>query len=220
MKPLILIPARAGSKRLPGKNLQKIGDTTLVEWAITAAQEAMDCRIIVSSDSSDVLNISSEHRVDCHFRNPEISTDDTPSIEVVRQVFRDQGDGGGAGWGPHNAVILLQPTSPFRIAADITGAWELYLDRKGDAVVSVSDGITGGDWLYEIGHADRLRPIRQTKNLYVPNGAIFILSREAIGAHLDWWTGITYAYRMPLNRSIDIDTQADLDMARAIYARG
>ena len=83
-------------------------------------------------------------------------------------------------------------------------------------MVSVTDA--KADYVFEIGHADRLRPVQSLPDLVVPNGAIYLLTAKAIASGLDWWTGVTIAYWMPQSRSLDIDTEEDLEHARQLWA--
>lgn len=207
MKPLVLIPARGGSKRLPGKNMAMLGGKTLIEWAVLSAGRAGFHTITVSTDDSNVAREANRFGSEVHWRNPVLASDEAESIDVVRAVAAD-----------YDAVILLQPTSPLRTFEDVVGAWRLWSDSKADAVISVK---RFEPRVLTLGHADRLREHNLNGGFYIENGAIYILRAEAIRAGQDWYTcPVTYGYIMPPERSIDIDTPADLDDARKVIERG
>jgi len=111
-------------------------------------------------------------------------------------------------------IILLQPTSPFRTTQDILNVYDMMLESKGDAVVSVTDGPY--DLVFQLGHANRMRT---REDIVVANGAIYAITTRALLGGEDWYSGVSYAYRMPKDRSLDIDTQADFELAKAMLER-
>lgn len=209
-RPLLLIPARGGSKRLPRKNAAIIGDLpgigpmTLVECAIREARLSGLGDVMVSTDDSEISQIAGHWRCNLHWRSPALRGDDVPTIDIVRAVTEDRSEPEFPNhpglWPGFDAIILLQPTSPLRIAADIIGAWEVMKRTGVESVVS---------------HV----PDADDPNKLIPNGAVYILTVDAIKRGFDWWGVVTQWYRMPPERSIDIDTQADLDRAREMYAQ-
>lgn len=202
-----LIPARGGSRRLPGKNLQELGGVSLVGLAIRQAQASkVFADVGVSSDDPAILDEANRYGAVALPRPAHLSGDQATSISVVRH------HGGPSGYD----VALLQPTSPFRTADDIRNAVAVLENTGGDAVVSVTDA--KADYVFEHGHADRLRPVQSLPDLVVPNGAIYLLTAKALAEGLDWWTGVTYSYWMPQSRSLDIDTEEDLELARELWA--
>lgn len=203
-KVLALIPARGGSVRVPRKNLADLGGKSLLQWAVDAANGSKYIdTIVVSTDDLEVLGAATVLGCETLHRAPHLACDDTPMIPVVKEVAHN--------YRLADVIILLQPTSPFRTSQDIDAAYELFMASNADAVISVTDGPE--DYVFEIGHAGR---IRRSTNVVVPNGAIYILDVEALSAGHDWYSGITYAYKMPRDRSLDIDTPMDLAMARAV----
>lgn len=210
MKTLALIPARGGSKRLPGKNLAMLGDRSLLGWAIWAAHQN-GMRAIVSTDDSGISQEAERYRCDVHWRNPELASDEATSIDVVRRVYEEYGEG-------FDVVILLQPTSPLRTPGDVLSALNILDNLGGDAVISVK---RFEPRVLTLGHADRLREHNLNGGFYIENGAVYILRGDAIRAGHDWFTcPVTYGYVMPPERSIDIDTAADLADARSVVERG
>lgn len=130
MKILAIVPARGGSKRLPGKNMRSVGGIPLVGHAIRAAH-GMD--VVVSSDDLDTMlyALSIEG---CMYlkRPPRLSTDEAKSADVVLHVLEEL-EG-------YDAFILLQPTSPLRTSKDVQRAIELFRKANADSLVSFSVG--------------------------------------------------------------------------------
>lgn len=207
MKMLGLIPARGGSRRLPGKNIADLGGKPLIAWTIeTATASGVFDEVAVSSDSPEILDVADRYGAKTIERPGRIARDDTPSLPVVTHALHERNV---------DAVMLLQPTSPFRNVDDIKTVADLLSQRNSDSVVSVVDA--PGDLVFQIGHANRLRP--EGKPLVRCNGAIYAITTAALAAGEDWYSGLAYAYRMPPERSLDIDTQFDLDIARMMLER-
>lgn len=214
MKALGIVPARAGSKRLPGKNLATIGGRSLVRIAAQCGLAVLD-HVVVSTEDEDVWLSAcvgtEDPRLTWRQRPAHLATDAADSMGVVRDVVQNT----NLDW---DAVVLLQPTSPLRLPEDVGACLMLLVANKAEAVVTVTDQV-GKDWLFELGHANRLRPVSVRDGLCVPNGAVFALTRQAYEAGYDWWTApLVYGHVMPKSRSIDIDTADDLAMARALAA--
>ncbi len=201
-----LIPARSGSQRLPKKNLADLGGLTLLEWSINAARDAkLFDHIVVSTDDPEITNLAKHRACEAIDRPKELARNETEMLPVVkhaRVLF------------PADVIILLQPTSPFRTAEDINLAYEQLRSFKADSVVSVTPAPRA--LAFEIGHANR---IREAKNVVVPNGALYLITQEHLDTGGDWYNGLVYSYLMPKERSLDIDTQYDLDIARMVVAK-
>lgn len=119
MKMVALIPARAGSKRCPGKNTRLLAGHPLIAYTIAAAQDSgVFSHIIVSSDDSDTLSLAEEQGVFGVLRPERLATDDSPDIEWVRHAHDARG--------PADAFAILRPTSPFRTAETIQRAFKQF----------------------------------------------------------------------------------------------
>lgn len=198
-----LIPARAGSERLPGKNTIDLGGKPLIGWTIEAARaSAIFDEIIIATNDHAVAAIAEKYKCDVLDRPDEVSQPDSPSLDLVRYVQNKTNS---------DTITLLQPTSPFRSSEDIVNAHKLFEDRGADTVISIK--MANSNLVFALGHADRLRP---KENSYMENGALYIVSTKHLQAGGDWYSGLTYGYLMPYNRSIDIDTKYDLEKARAL----
>lgn len=131
-----LVPARGGSKGIPGKNGRLLGGVPLLARAVRAGQEA-GCvdRILVTTDSEDLAAIGAWAGADVPFLRPaELARDDTPMLPVMQHAVRHVLEGG---WEP-DLVLLLQPTAPFRRVEDLrTAVARLWSEEGADSIVSV-----------------------------------------------------------------------------------
>ncbi len=215
MTAIALIPARSGSKRISNKNLEYVGRHSLVCRAInTAFETKLFDRVVLSTDAVEIAEHAKSHFNDLtiFMRPAKLAQDTTPMLPVVHHVVEEYAK---QFKGPPDDIVLLQPTSPFRTVDDIRSAFDLYKRFSGDAVVSVTE--PEEDLVFNIGHASRLR---HSPGVVVPNGAIYILWVGALACGQDWYSGVSYAYRMPKERSLDIDTTQDLILARTIENMG
>lgn len=150
-----LIPARANSKRFPGKNTRKLGDHPLLAYTIGAAQRAgIFDKILVCSDAKSVIQLAHEYKAETYLRPG--SADTEPDIDWVQPVL-DYLDP------PFDAFAILRPTSPFRTAESIRWAWNLFtMAHTFDslrAVRAVAEH-PGKMWtLHESGHLLTLQPL-------------------------------------------------------------
>src|SRR5689334_8446134 len=201
-----LIPARRGSVRLPDKNLRLLAGKSLVRRAVECARGCESLTAIAVSTEDEAIAAEAITAGAVHIaRPPELATAETPMLPVLRHAydFLECSD--------LEAIVLLQPTSPLRTSQDIVNCIELCNETGADAVVSVTDG--GSDVAYHVRHARRLERI---PHVVIPNGAVYVLRVSSMLAGYDWFSGETYAYEMPKDRSIDIDTAQDFEIARII----
>lgn len=169
---MAVIPARGGSKRVPRKNLREYHGHTLLEWAITHAEQSKYIdEIAVSSDDQEILDAAGGYAL---WRPDELATDDASSEDVVRHALFEC---------PSDWVVLLQPTSPLRTTEDIDACIERA--QMGFGCISIG-------------------PDDQT------NGAVYVATREWIMEHDFSHMGLM-KYRMPEERSLDIDNPEDFD---------
>lgn len=203
-----LIPARGGSVRIPKKNLERIGKDTLVERAIKSAFMARSLDLVaVTSDDPFIQRLSRDAGAFVIERPAELSRGDQPMQLTVVAHALDVMEAAGNHF---DAVMLLQPSSPLRTAVDMDGCAEILEGiRAADSVVSVTAG--GEGIAFQVRHAKRLERI---PDIVIPNGAIYLMRIASLREGKNWFSGETYAYQMPKDRSVDIDTPADLEIAR------
>jgi CMP-N-acetylneuraminic acid synthetase len=219
-----LIPARGGSKAIPGKNIVQVAGMPLVWWTIQAAQQAEGLsRIAVTTDSEEIANIVTQFGLEVPFLRPaELAQDTAPTMLAILHAIRWYEE--YEAYCP-DLVMCLQPTSPLRIAEDIDSAIALALD-KGTSVVSVTPVHRHPYWMKQVDAEGRAtdfvtvdRPIHRRQDLptvYAPNGAIYLARREILLQRETFYTENTHAYVMPPQRSLDIDTPWDLYLADLI----
>jgi len=122
-----LIPARGGSKRVPRKNLSSVAGKPLLAWTIEAAQSAQRLdRVVLSTDDDEIAGLGSKLGVEVPFRRPpELASDTAAGSDVTVHAVRSLAERGDT----FDYVVVLQPTSPLRVAADIDAAIELLLTK-------------------------------------------------------------------------------------------
>ena len=223
MNVLGLIPARAGSKSIPKKNLVDLGGRPLIAWTIEAAMNSSLSRVIVSTDSNEIAAVCKSFGTEVPFMRPEeISKDDSLSIDVVIHALDTLKE-------EFDSVMLLQPTSPFRSVSDINSAIQLLAEA--DSVISVEavEGmhparmkfINTDGYLVDPVFAEEVEnmPRQQLAPLYIRNGAIYFTKPDSI-SQLTFKGMKSKALIMPSLRSTNIDTEFDLQIARALLAGG
>lgn len=230
MRVLGIIPARAGSKRVPGKNLRPLNGKELVARSIEAALGAPSLsKVVVSSDSEEVLAVARRYPEVVALRRPDaFSTDTSPAIEYVRhalETLEGQGDG------RYDAVAIVQPSSPFTLASDI---------EETVATLKKSPEASSAVTVMEVEHAlhpvkfkrlegDQLLPLlddergrmaaHELPKVYVRNCSVYV-SRRATIEQGELIGTDSRAVVMPRERSLDINDELDFDFARFLAGRG
>jgi N-acylneuraminate cytidylyltransferase len=144
---LAVIPARGGSKGLPGKNIRPLAGLPLLAHSIRAAALTPEVtRCVVTTDSADIADIARAHGGDVPFLRPaELAADDTPMAPVVRHALECVETEEGR---PYDALLLLDPTSPARVPAQLAeAARRLAATPALDGVVSVSEPTFNPVWV-------------------------------------------------------------------------
>jgi len=131
-----VIPARAGSKRIPGKNIKPFNGQPMIAWSIRAARlSGLFERIVVTTDSEEIVAIATEHGAECPFRRPaDLADDHTPTAPVVRHALQwllDQGQ-------RVDAACCLYATAPFVQAGDLRTGYETLTSTGCGAAFTVS----------------------------------------------------------------------------------
>ncbi len=206
-----VIPARAGSRRLPGKNLCRLGGRPLVAWTCEAARASgvLDA-LYINTDSPEIAAVARACGAQCPTLRPaHLAADDTPTRDANLFLLDLLARRGARA----DAVMILQPTSPLRTADDIRAAWALYEEHAPCAVVSVAP-VAPEAWLGRIARNGEFERSAGDELMYRLNGAIYIHGWD------DYVTNHaarrTMAYVMPASRAIDIDTAEDLEHVRSI----
>lgn len=181
-------------------------------------------RVIVSTEDADIAKVSATAGAEVPFLRPlELCLDETPGIEPVLHAVQMLND--MESYQP-DYVMLLQPTSPLRSSEDIDQAGLLAVERSANAVVSVVETKEHPYWSKKIMSDGQMRDlVEQTiayersqdlPKAYVLNGAIYLIRREVLLQYRSFYPPTTYPYIMPPQRSLDIDTPWDLQLADLI----
>ncbi|HDC4521352.1 MULTISPECIES: cytidylyltransferase domain-containing protein [Enterobacter cloacae complex] len=226
MKKIAIIPARGGSKRLPGKNIKKICGRPLIEWTIEAALKSkLFDRIIVSTDSDEIREISIRAGAEVpYLRSPELSSDTATTNDVVTDIVNWL-EGTGV---VVSTIMILQPTSPLRTETDIINAFDLMVEKKAKAIVSVCEiehPIQYCNVLEDDLSMDNFIPeasIKRTQDLptyYRLNGSIYLFNRDYVSNINTIYSKGTFAYIMNRFNSIDIDEEIDFELAEILLSK-
>jgi CMP-N-acetylneuraminic acid synthetase len=228
MSILALIPARSGSKGVPGKNLRPLAGRTLIEYAARAARESgVVDRAVLSTDAEDIAAEGRRAGLDVPFLRPaELARDDTPMKPVIEHALETLAS---RGFEPE-IVLLLQPTSPMRMPEHVRSAVRMLRTSNADSVVSVVElpRHLSPDYVMRV-EGGLLEP-------FLPQGASVTRRQDARPAYVRdgtvyaFWTrtlreqGSIYGRRcVPLlvdaADSITIDSAEDWDAAERLIER-
>lgn len=220
MKFAAIIPARSGSKRLPGKNLRTVGGVSLVERAVHSAWPCAS--VCVSTDSEEIADVARRAGATVLMR-PAALADDLASTEaVIAHWWRSLPIAERP-----DAIVLLQPTSPLRTRRHVSDAMRLLDTSGADSVVSVRRGGTFAGRAYPRDGWIQLRPFRpidhrprtqDARAIVEENGAVYITRAASWVATQNRMGGTVAAFEMGALESIDVDTAEDLDLAEAAHA--
>ncbi|TRX70546.1 cytidylyltransferase domain-containing protein [Carboxylicivirga sp. M1479] len=223
---LFIIPARGGSKGLPGKNTKLLNGKPLIHYSIEAALELTKKEnICVTTDDQEIIRVSEQTGIKVPFIRPaDLATDTANTWQVVQHAvnwYKEKGK-------TFETVILLQPTSPFRRAKHIGEAYNL-MDEKTEMLVSVKE--TKCNPYFNLFEEDNKGFIHQSKKanftrrqdcpaIYEVNGAIYILNLSlSLNLNKPWDSEKIKKYVMSSEDSIDIDTKCDWENAIS-FTRG
>jgi len=213
-----VIPARGGSKGIPGKNLKRIAGQPLVAWTIQAAQRASHVqRVIVSTDDPAIAQVAREHGAEVVERPAELSNDTASSeaalLHALEHLEQTQD------YRPE-LLVFLQCTSPLTEAGDIDGAVQQLLDQKADSALSVTRfhyflwRPLGGGGADGINHDKRVRLRRQDREPeFLETGAVYVMRVAGFRASRHRFFGKTVLYETPAERVCEIDEPIDLQLA-------
>ncbi|MFQ6048958.1 MAG: cytidylyltransferase domain-containing protein [Phycisphaerae bacterium] len=215
---LAIIPARAGSKAQPGKNLMPLGGKPMIAHTLAAALSSrLVARTVVSTEDDQIARVGLACGAEVPFRrDPALAEDGVSNLQVfIDAIEQMRSLGCPADW-----AVLLQPTSPLRTAADIDAAGRRMLQTGADAVVSVCPArphpwlamqIDADGWISPAFFDGPAQPARQRfRPMYYLNGAIYLVRIEPFLQRRSMYGPRTTAYLMPAERSVDVDSLLDL----------
>jgi CMP-N,N'-diacetyllegionaminic acid synthase len=223
---LALIPARAGSKGVPGKNKASILGKPLIQYTIESALSAPSIsKIVVSSDDEEILALAMEMGISTIKRPAELAKDDSNVVDVVKHTIEKYK---GKENNNFDAIVLLQPTSPLRSGKDIENAIELFLLNRNETVCSVykaDDNHPARMYSIKDGKLKSLMPdlshIRRQDlpPVYHRNGCIYVFSELiALSGYIIHDSMVPYV--MNKSSSVNIDGPEDLLLLETILKNG
>ena len=228
MRIIAIIPARSGSKGLKDKNIKELNGTPMMAYTIEAANSCgiFDC-VHVSTDSEKYADIARKYGADVPFlRSQEMSSDTADSWDAVLEVLnRYKGLEK-----EFDMVTLLQPTSPIRTGEDIKNAFNIFIAKDANAVISVCESDHPIEWYRPLLNDNDMSAFatseeksgrRQDADTYYRmNGSIYMLNTTYLKENpRNIIRNKVYAYIMDKYSSIDIDTQFDFDIAEAVIKK-
>ena len=225
MNVLALITARGGSKTIPRKNIIDVAGKPLIAYTIAAARAGRHVtRTVVSTDCPEIAAVGRTWGAEAPFLRPvALAQDHTLGVDPVIHAVQ---------WlAEHEAyqpdyVVLLQPTSPLRTATDIDGALDLATAKNADAVVGLTPAEIHPNWIKHIdaaGHMVNPIPLHQADRnrqdhpaCYYVNGAIYVIRPAVLLAGRSLFPPGAYAYVMPPERALDINTPWELHLVELV----
>lgn len=219
-----VIPARGGSKGIPAKNIRPLCGRPLIAYTIEAALNAATlARVVVSTDSLEIAAVARAAGVEVPFMRPaDLATDAALSLPVMQHATREMERIAAQRF---DVIVMLQPTTPLRTAADIDASVNRLVESGADSVISVVD-VGGyhplrmkrlvGDHLL-INYIDQgdedMRPRQSLPPVFIRNGALYVTRRDVLMHEQSFVGRDSRGYVMPRDRSVNIDSIHDLVVA-------
>lgn len=226
MASLGIIPARGGSKGVPGKNLRPIGGKPLIAWTIERALAAPSVdTVLVSTDDERIAAVAREHGAEAPFLRPaELATDEAPTEPVMAHAL----DWYAARGQTFDTITLLQPTSPLRLNGTIEAAFRQFRDEGADSLIGVVESHhffwrrgagAGAEAFYDYGNRPRRQDIAAADRLYRETGSIYISRVDAFRRSGNRLSGSIALFVMDELEGWEIDSEADFAVLDALVAR-
>ena len=216
---LFLVPARAGSRRVPGKNLRTVAGIPLVGWAVRAARLAGLAigggphQVVCSTDSPDIGSVALQWGADCVIERPApLATGDATSLYVALHALETFGAAGAR----FRALVLVQPTSPLTDPADLRAAVARF-DAGAPSVVSVTPSHPSS-WHLAVG-AGAVQTVDSAVSDadHLLTGAFYVVDPDALARDRRFVVdGATVGHVVPPDRSLDIEEELDLALVQGI----
>jgi CMP-N,N'-diacetyllegionaminic acid synthase len=215
---LAIIPARKGSKRIKNKNLKNFCGKPLICWTIEAALKTKNIDEIYVSTDSVAIKKMVEKKYNLFIKNlrpKKISLDDSKMILAIKDAINNANK-------KTENIVLLQPTSPLRSTKDINNAINIYLKNKSSSLVSVTKLVSPYYLTKIVKLQKNLDVIFQKNNfknedVFVRNGPAILITKVTNILQNNLYSKKILAYEMPFERSIDINTLEDFNLAKKLF---
>lgn len=224
-KVLALVPARGGSKGLPGKNVRSLCGRPLIQWSIDTALACKEIdAVVVSTDDAQIAAVAVTAGAEVPFlRPPALAGDTASSIDVVIHALDFLESKGRV----FDIVLLLEPTSPLREVADIQVALQRMVDTGAAAIVSVCRAeSTHPAFMFRTTGQGRLEPFmsasptgvrrQEIEPLFYLEGTLYASTVEAIRERRSFYHEDTLAYEVAKWKALEIDDIEDFQMVEAL----
>ncbi len=221
-----VIPARGGSKSVPGKNIRWLGGKPLLAWSIDVARQVSEIdRIIVSTDDAEIASVGRSHGAEVYARPPHLATDEALVIDALKDLLQTlQGQGETPEW-----LVLLEPTCPLRVADDVRDCLNLVAQGVYDSVATFKDAelnphrawrlVDGVPEVFIPGAIPWL-PRQKLPKAYQLNGAVYVFRSSLLAWEAkSLLVGKLGAVLMPRDRSQDIDDSVDFTIVEALLKK-
>jgi len=225
---IAIIPARGGSKGLPGKNIKPLHGVPLICHSIQAALKAKSIsRVIVSTDDDEIANIARECGAEVPFMRPlELAADKSMVMDAyfytIDRLANESNE-------VIESFVALLPTVPLRLPKDIDNTVSVFVSNRADSVISVTEAVVPVQWYRKISNngvlSDYLPEFnavinrQELEQMYIPNGAVYVFRTERLRETRQYYMNKTYPYIMPRGRSADIDEQLDFEWAEFLMQK-
>lgn len=225
LKYLAIIPARKGSKRLPNKNILKLGNKPLIAWTIEAALKSKYIdEVMVTTDSAEIAVFAKNYGAKVPFIRPnELATDKASSNDVVKHAvdfYKQKGQ-------TFENIILLQPTSPLRTTNNIDNAIKLQIEKNANSIISVCETDHSPLWSNTLNSDNSMEKFikpevkgkrsQDLETYYRLNGAVYIVKTSTFLKEKSFFSKKkSFAYKMDKKHSIDIDDEIDFKLAEIV----
>jgi len=222
-KILCVIPARGGSKGVPGKNIKELGGKPLIAWSIEQAHASrLIDRTIVSTDSEEIARVSRRFNAEVPFLRPaELATDSAGTIDVLLHAmdWMEQKEHFS-----FDILLLLHTTAPLRTVQDIDNCLTMLIDDHYDNVFSVNDSHKNPYFNMVEPRGGTIRLVKDgtftsrqaTPPVYDINCSIYAWQKDILREKKSLFLDRTHVYVMPKERSIDIDDPIDFKIVEAL----
>jgi len=222
---LAIIPARGGSKGVPGKNIKPIAGKPLINYTIDAALKSKSVsQVVLSTDSEEIARIGKAAGAEVPFMRPDyLAGDQAKAIDAYTHCIDFMSNKQGKSV---EEVIVLLPTTPLRRPDDIDNAILLFNQKKADSVISYTPEDHPINWHRYVDEESRVSPVfdnsienrQQHKSTFYPNGSIYVFKSEILKRGI-YFTDQTFAYIMPRKYSVDIDDELDVLWAEFLLTK-
>ncbi len=221
---LCIIPARGGSKRLPGKNIKPLLGVPLIGYGIKAAKQSKYIdRVVVSTDDEDIAKVAKEQGAEVPFMRPaELASDTATTLSALQHAVSEIEKNGKK----IDTIVLIQPTVPGILTEDVDATIEKLFSSGAGSAITVCPISDPPEWMFRMSEEGILKKYTEgpanndLEKLFKVNGAAYVMPRVTLIENnkiID--VESCAAVVMPHDRSTDIDTHTDFDLAEMLLTK-